>query len=191
MDGAQYRILPVSFHHNQHQPDGLSALRFNGRGMRVMIDRDLAALYQVETKALNQAVRRNLQRFPNDFMFQLGPVELENWKSQIVTSKKVAMGLRKKPLVFTEQGIAMLSSVLNSDLAIHMNIRIIRIFTNMRKLLESNQEIFRRLMALEKNDEDQEKKILLILDYLKSFEKIQQEESLNDRRRIGYKIGNE
>lgn len=85
----------------------------------------------------------------------------------------------------------MLSSVLNSDLAIHMNIRIIRIFTNMRKLLESNQEIFRRLMALEKNDEDQEKKILLILDYLKSFEKIQQEESLNDRRRIGYKIGNE
>lgn len=80
---------------------------------------------------------------------------------------------------------------MNSDLAIHMNIRIIRIFTNMRKLLESNQEIFRRLMALEKNDEDQEKKILLILDYLKSFEKIQQEESLNDRRRIGYKIGNE
>jgi len=161
------------------------------RGMRVMIDRDLAVLYQVETKVLNQAVRRNLQRFPNDFMFQLGPVELENWKSQFVTSKKVAMGLRKKPLVFTEQGIAMLSSVLNSDLAIHMNIRIIRIFTNMRKLLESNQEIFRRLMALEKNDEDQEKKILLILDYLKSFEKIQQEESLNDRRRIGYKIGNE
>jgi hypothetical protein len=69
------------------------------RGMRVMIDRDLAILYQVETKVLNQAVRRNLQRFPHDFMFQLDQVELENWKSQIVTSKKVAMGLRKKPLV--------------------------------------------------------------------------------------------
>ena len=127
--------------------------------LRVMIDRDLATLYQVETKALNQAVRRNIHRFPYDFMFQLDHVELENWKSQIVTSKKVVMGLRKKPLVFTEQGIAMLSSVLNSDLAIQVNIRIIRIFTKIRRLLESNQEILERLMILEKNDEDQEKKI--------------------------------
>ena len=73
--------------------------------MRVMIDRDLAILYQVETKVINQAVRRNLQRFPHDFMFQLDQTELENWKSQIVTSKNLAMSLRKKPLVFTEQGL--------------------------------------------------------------------------------------
>jgi hypothetical protein len=162
------------------------------RGMRVMIDRDLAILYRVETKVLNQAVRRNLNRFPHDFMFQLDQVEMENWKSQFVTSKKVAMGLRKKPLVFTEQGIAMLSSVLNSDLAIQVNIRIIRIFTKIRSLIETHQEILQRLMLLEKNDEDQEKKILLILDYIRSFEQVKQEEEvIKTRRRIGYKIGSE
>jgi hypothetical protein len=160
------------------------------RGMRVMIDRDLAILYQVETKVLNQAVRRNLQRFPHDFMFQLDQTELENWKSQIVTSKNLEMGLRKKPLVFTEQGIAMLSSVLNSNLAIQMNIRIIRVFTKVRKLLETHQEIFQRLLVLEKNNEDQDKRIMLILDYLKSLEqREQQEQSMKNRKRIGFKIG--
>ena len=87
---------------------------------------------------LNQAVRRNLQRFPDDFMFQLTKAEFENWKSQFVTSKTIAIGFRKKPLAFTEQGIAILSSVLNSDLSIEMNIRIIRVFTKMRKLLETH-----------------------------------------------------
>jgi hypothetical protein len=97
------------------------------------------------------------------------------------------MGYRNKPLVFTEQGIAMLSSVLNSDLAIQVNIRIIRVFTKIRSLLETHQEILKRLMLLEKNDEDQEKKILLILDYLKSFEQLkQEEEAIKTRRRIGY-----
>jgi hypothetical protein len=170
--------------------EGIISLIYTIRGLRVMIDRDLAILYQVETKVLNQAVRRNLQRFPSDFMFQLNQPEFENWKSQIVTSKSVAMGLRKKPLAFTEQGIAMLSSVLNSDLAIQMNIRIIRVFTKMRKLLETHQEIFQRLMVLEKNDEDQEQKIMLILDYLKSIELKEQEDlSLKNRNRIGFKIG--
>jgi hypothetical protein len=160
------------------------------RGMRVMIDRDLAVIYEVETRVLNQAVRRNLQRFPYDFMFQLDQVEFENWISQIVTSKKAAMGYRTKPLVFTEQGIAMLSSVLNSNLAIQMNIRIIRVFTKMRKLLETHQEILQRLMVLEKNDEDQDKRIMLILDYLKSLEQQeQQEQSMKNRKRIGFKIG--
>jgi hypothetical protein len=160
------------------------------RGMRVMIDRDLAMIYEVETRVLNQAVRRNLQRFPYDFMFQLDQVEFENWISQIVTSKKAAMGYRTKPLVFTEQGIAMLSSVLNSNLAIQMNIRIIRVFTKMRKLLETHQEILQRLMVLEKNDEDHDKRIMLILDYLKSLEQQeQQEQSMKNRKRIGFKIG--
>jgi hypothetical protein len=160
------------------------------RGMRVMIDRDLAMIYQVETRVLNQAVRRNLQRFPYDFMFQLDNVEFKNWISQIVTSKKASMGFRTRPLVFTEQGIAMLSSVLNSNLAIQMNIRIIRVFTKMRKLLETHQEILQRLMVLEKNDEDQDKRIMLILDYLKSLEQQEQrEQSMKNRKRIGFKFG--
>ncbi|MBU1091315.1 ORF6N domain-containing protein [Patescibacteria group bacterium] len=91
------------------------------RGKKVMVDRDLANLYGVETRTLNQAVRRNDKRFPSDFMFQMNKQEFENWKSQIVISNKEKMGLRKHPLVFTELGVAMLSSVLNSERAIHVN----------------------------------------------------------------------
>ena|ERR1035437_3731692 len=92
------------------------------RGKKVMLDRDLAELYDVETRILNQAVRRNGKRFHEDFMFQLTPQELENWKSQIEISNREKMGIRKLLLAFTEQGVAMLSSVLNSDQAIMMNI---------------------------------------------------------------------
>ena len=170
--------------------DDLISRIYTIRGMRVMIDRDLAAIYEVGTKVLNQAVRRNLTRFPDDFMFQMDQTEFDFWKSQIVTSKKVTMGIRKKPLAFTEQGIAMLSSVLGSELAIQMNIRIIRVFTKMRKLFEKHQEIIQRLLVLEKNDEDQGKKIMLILDYLKSMELEEQEiQSLKNRNMIGFKIG--
>src|ERR1700677_3832688 len=105
------------------------------RGKRIMLDRDLAQLYGVETRVLNQAVRRNERRFPDDFMFQLTRAEIENWMSQIVISNKERMGIRKLPLAFTEQGVVQLSSVLNSDTAIEVNIRIIRVFTRMRELL--------------------------------------------------------
>ena len=162
------------------------------RGYKVMIDRDLAVLYQVGTKVLNQAVRRNLRRFPDDFMFQLNQQELTNWKSQFVTSKIEKMGLRKRPLAFTEHGIAMLSSVLNSDLAIQMNIRIIRIFSRVRIMIDTHKEILHRLLDLEKNDADQEIKIMLILDYLKSVEEQkQQEESQKNRKRIGFRTREE
>jgi len=97
-----------------------------------MLDRDLAKLYKVETRNLNQAVRRNEKRFPEDFMFQMSKEEMDNWKSQIVISNSEKMGLRKPPLVFTEQGVAMLSSVLNSDRAIGVNIQIISVFTKIR-----------------------------------------------------------
>lgn len=158
------------------------------RGLKVMIDRDLAVLYHVGTKVLNQAVRRNLRRFPDDFMFQLTKQELANWKSQFVTSNLEKMGLRKRPLAFTEHGIAMLSSVLNSDLAIEMNIRIIRIFNKVRVLLDIQREILQRLIDLEKNDEDQEKKIKLIFDYLKSLtEQKKLEETQRNRRKIGFR----
>lgn len=115
-----------------------------------MLDRDLAELYGVVTRVLNQAVKRNLKRFPEDFMFQLTPVELENWKSQIVVSNKVKMGLRKLPLAFTEQGVAMLSSVLNSDIAIDINIHIIRVFTRMIEMLFTHKDILLKLEQLEK-----------------------------------------
>ena len=105
------------------------------RGERVMLDRDIAALYNVETKVLNQAVKRNIKRFPEDFMFQLSKTEFQIWKSQIVTSNSDKMGLRRPPYAFTEQGVAMLSGILNSDVAIDTNIRIIRAFVALRRIV--------------------------------------------------------
>src|SRR5687768_7370083 len=118
------------------------------RGKKVMLDRDLAELYDVETKVLNQAVRRHARRFPEDFMFQLTKDELEYWRSQFVTSNPAGkMGLRRQPRVFTEQGIAMLASVLNSERAISVNIAIVRTFVRMRELLETNETLRAKLAA--------------------------------------------
>jgi len=106
------------------------------RDQKVMLDSDLAGLYQVPTKALNQAVKRNLTRFPADFMFQLTTRELENWRSQIVTTNPAAkMALRRPPYAFTEHGVAMLSSVLNSERAVQVNIVIMRAFIKLREML--------------------------------------------------------
>ena len=106
-------------------------------GKKVMVDRDLAALYDVETRVLNQAVSRNGRRFPEDFMFRMNKEEMKNWKSQIVISNIEKMGLRRLPLVFTEQGVAMLSGVLNSDRTIRVTIQIIRVLT---KMLEKKRQ---------------------------------------------------
>ena len=105
------------------------------RGQKVIIDRDLAVMYGVETRALNQAVKRNIERFPSDFMFQLDTQEFENWKSQTVTSNSDKMGLRKRPYAFTELGVAMLSSVLKSPTAIQINISIMRAFVMIRQMV--------------------------------------------------------
>jgi hypothetical protein len=113
-----------------------------------MLDRDLAELYGVETRVLNQAVRRNEKRFPDDFMFQLTDEEFKDLISQNVTSSWG--GIRKLPLVFTEQGVAMLSSVLNSETAIEVNIQIIRVFTRMRELLLTHKDILVKLEQVEK-----------------------------------------
>ena len=120
------------------------------RGKKVMVDRDLANLYGVETRSLNQAVRRNIDRFPADFMFQLNQEETNIWKSQIVISAADKKGLRKRPLVFTEQGVAMLSSVLNSKRAIQVNIQIIRTFTQLRELLATNKDLREKIENMEK-----------------------------------------
>lgn len=119
------------------------------RGQQVMLDRDLAMLYRVETRALNQAVKRNAERFPDDFMFQLNKEEFENWKSQTVMSKSIIMGIRRFPYAFTEQGIAMLSSVLKSKTAVEVNIRIMRAFVAMRRFIATNAQLFQRLETIE------------------------------------------
>lgn len=129
------------------------------RGKKVMLDRDLADMYGVETRALNQAVKRNIERFPEDFMFQLTDKETEDWKSQIVISNSIKMGLRRNPFVFTELGVAMLSSVLNSKIAIQINISIMRAFVAVRQVLTNPpagpvQELQNELKELKEYIED-------------------------------------
>ncbi len=114
---------------------GIESRIYEIRGQRVMLDRDLAEMYGVETRVLNQAVKRNADRFPQDFMFQLTDDELEFWKSQIVISNSIKMGIRRNPYAFTELGVSMLSSVLNSKVAIQINMGIMRAFVAIRQAL--------------------------------------------------------
>ena len=137
------------------------------RGRRVMVDRDLAFLYGVETRVLNQAVRRNKERFPEDFMFQLTLEETKNWMSQIVISNKERMGLRKCPLVFTEHGILMLSSVLNSSRAVQVNIAIMRAFVKLREILMTHKELNHKLDELERKVGRHDGEIKLILEAIR------------------------
>jgi hypothetical protein len=137
------------------------------RGIKVMLDFDLAELYEVETKTLKRAVKRNLNRFPGDFMFQLTDKEFINLRYQIGTSSWG--GRRYTPYAFTEQGVAMLSSVLNSDRAIMVNIQIIRIFTRMRQMLLTHKDILLKLEKLERDVASHDEKIKLIFEYLKKL----------------------
>ncbi len=147
---------------------------YNIREQKVMLDQDLAELYGVQTKVLNQSVKRNLKRFPKDFMFQLTKDEFEDLKSQIVTTSWG--GRRTSPYVFTEQGVAMLSSVLNSDTAIEVNIQIIRIFSRIREIVSANTDVLLKLEQVENrllmNQEkvsQHEEEITLIFKYLKQL----------------------
>ena len=152
------------------------------------MDRDLAELYGVETKYLKRQVRRNSLRFPIDFMFELTVKELKIWRSQFVTSKDDKMGLRYAPFAFTEDGVAELSTVLNSDVAIKVNIQIIRMFSRLRKVAMAHSEIFLKLERIEKLGLNHDKQIELIFEYLKQFEKARKEEiEFENRRRIGFK----
>ncbi|RLA70188.1 MAG: ORF6N domain-containing protein [Epsilonproteobacteria bacterium] len=136
------------------------------RGKQVMLDRDLAKLYQVENRALNQAVRRNKDRFPDDFMFQLTKKEFENWKSQIVTSNSDIMGLRKMPYVFTEEGIYMLASILRSSIAAQTSIAIIRTFTKLREFSKHYNALSKQLIAIDRKHNKQYKELKKALDDL-------------------------
>ncbi len=149
-----------------------------------MIDRDLARLYEVQTKVLKQTVKRNKERFPADFMFRMSPLEFRNWRSQYVTSNSSdKMGLRYAPYCFTEQGVAMLSSILRSKKAIDVNIRIIRVFTKMREILASNKDILLKLEKLEKKVNDSDTDIQTIFKVLKQLLQAPNP----PRKRIGFK----
>jgi ORF6N domain len=153
------------------------------RGHKVMLDSDLAALYEVETKALNQAVKRNVFRFPADFMFRLTRAEASSLslRSQSVTSKG---GRRYLPYVFTEHGVAMLSSVLSSRRAIEVNIGIVRTFVRLREFLATQTELARRIEQLEWHDADQDTRIQAVFDAIQNIIDAPAEEQ--PKRRIGF-----
>jgi hypothetical protein len=155
------------------------------RNQKVMIDSDLAELYQVETKRLNEQVKRNKDRFPEDFMFELSKEEWENLKSQNATSSWG--GRRTLPFVFTEHGVLMLSSVLNSERAIQMNIQIMRIYTKLRELLLTNKDILLKLEKLERTAMSHDEELKLIFKYLRELLNPAEE----PRKEIGFKAGKE
>lgn len=148
------------------------------RGQKVMLDQDLAELYEVQNRALVQAVKRNPDRFPEDFMFQLDEAEAESMRSQSVTASK--RNVRFRPYAFTELGVAMLSSVLRSERAIHVNIAIMRTFVQLRTMLSSNEELNRKLTALERKYDAQFK---TVFDALRKL----LETPAPPRRQIGFK----
>jgi len=148
-------------------------------GHRVMLDANLAELYGVPTKRLNEAVRRNTPRFPEDFMFRLTAAEYSSLMSQIATSKPGRGGRRKLPYAFTEQGVAMLSSVLHSDQAIQVNITIMRVFVNIRRILVSHEELARKVDAIEKKYDS---RFRVVFDAIR----VLMEPPKTPRRRIGF-----
>ena len=150
-----------------------------------MLDRDLATLYGIETRVLKQSVKRNISRFPEDFMFELSKEEFSNWRSQFVTSNSDKMGLRYAPMAFTEHGVLMLSSVLNSDKAIQTNIQIMRIFTKVRQMLLDTTEIRLDIAQIQKKLENHDKNIELVFSYLDELS--EKKENEKPRTKIGYK----
>jgi len=158
------------------------------RGQKVMIDRDLAELYGVETKVLKQAVRRNLKRFPLDFMFELSKEEFTDLRSQSVTSSWG--GSRYVPMAFTEHGVLMLSSVLKSDRAIELNIQIVRIFTKMREMLLTHKDLLIKLENLESTVSSNSDQLVVLFEHLKRLlEQSMLKQDQVERKKIGFKKG--
>ncbi len=151
------------------------------RDTKVMLDRDLAELYGVATRRLKEQVKRNLDRFPEDFMIELTKEELTNWRSQFATSNKDIMGLRVPPMAFTEHGVLMLSSVLKSKRAIQVNIQIMRTFTKLRKILLGNEDLRRDLEELKQISEERFQIVFETLDHLISMEN-------KPKKKIGFTV---
>jgi hypothetical protein len=157
------------------------------RGQKIILDFDLATLYEVETKVLNQTVKRNLKRFPSDFMFQLTEDEYKSIRSQIVTLNDVGRGKHRKfnPFAFTEQGVAMLSGILNSDVAIHVNIAIMRTFVMIRKYALEHKEFSEKLLEIENKYDKKFSDVYEALNYL--IKKDEKDTVQKERKAIGYK----
>ena len=156
------------------------------RGLKVMIDSDIAELYEVETRRLNEQVKRNIERFPINFMFQLTKEEFDNLKSHFATSSWG--GRRKLPYAFTEHGILMLANVLKSDRAIKMSIRIIEVFVKIREILLTHKDILLRLEKIEQTITEHDSNILIIFEYLKQLEQAKQEQlDYKNRKGLGFK----
>ena len=153
------------------------------RGQHVMIDRDLAELYGVETKRLNEQVRRNIARFPEEFCFQLNKEEFTNWRSQIATSNSDKMGLRRAPYAFTEQGVAMLSAVLKSDRAIAASILIMKAFVALRHFLQNNYKLFAEIDSIKKHQLEHD------IHLIESDKRIDELFDKMDRYKIEYRQG--
>jgi hypothetical protein len=136
------------------------------RGQKVMVDRDLAELYRVDTKVLKQAVRRNRERFPKDFMFEMTKREFESWRADNIRSAEDKQGLRYAPFCFTEQGVTMLSCILNSATAIEVNIKVIRIFTKLREMVLTHKDILLKIKKIENEAAQHDAEIKLIFEYL-------------------------
>jgi hypothetical protein len=167
-------------------PDEVIASRiYLIRGEKVILDRDLAELYGVETKYLKRQVRRNILRFPPDFMFELTENELKLWRSQFGTSNSDKMGLRHLPYAFTETGIAQLSGVLNSEKAILINNQIMRVFIKMRTMLMDTLTLKLDIEEIKKKLQNHDKTIELVFKYLDEL--IEKQEKPEPRRRIGFK----
>jgi hypothetical protein len=162
-------------------PENIALLIYMIRGQKVMLDRDLSGLYEVETAQLKRAVRRNIDRFPDDFMFQLTKQELNHWRCQYGTSNGDKMGLRHKPMAFTEQGVAMLSSVLRSKRAIQVNIQIMRAFTKLRQLLLGNEELKKEIAEMKKQTDERFQIVFETLDQLLSIDN-------KPKRKIGFEV---
>ncbi|MGV3685924.1 MAG: ORF6N domain-containing protein [Daejeonella sp.] len=154
------------------------------RGQKVMLDSDLAALYEVETKQLKRQVRRNAERFPKDFMFELTLEEYSNSRSQNGTLKQGG-NIKYSPMAFTEQGVAMLSSILNSSRAIKVNIQIIRIFTRIRQMFIDNTELKLEIEKIKTKLDNQDKNMEVVFRYLDEL--IERKEKPQTRKRIGFK----
>ncbi len=177
------------------KPENLASLVFAIRGEKILLDADLADLYGVATKVLNQAVKRNLERFPADFMFQLTSEEWERMRSQTVTAYPAGTPMRSQtvtasrrnvtalPYAFTEQGIAMLSSVLRSQRAVEVNIAIMRTFVQLRRLMDSNRDLARRIDAMEKRYDEQ---FSAVFDAIKQLIADDQAKKAKPSRRIGF-----
>ena len=154
------------------------------RGLKVMMDSDLAEMYGVETKALKQAVKRNMDKFPEDFMFEMTDTELSNWRSQNVTSNSIKMGLRYKPFCFTEHGVLMLSSVLRSKLANEVNISIMSVYSKMKSMLITSKDILLKIEKLENTSDKNSADIKAIFSYIK---KLIEQPAKEKTSRIGFK----